>query len=317
MLLEQVGADAEVVRGQDVQSAMIEVHAATDATIEVHAATDATIEVHAATDATIKAHAATDATIEAHAPTDATIEAHAPTDATIVGHAATDATIGGHARTDATIEAHARTDATIEAHAPTDATTEAHAATEVHAVTDATTEAHAATDAKIGAHAPTDATIGGHAATDATTEGHAQTIVMEVILDHSVMTDHRASVIVTVMSASPLPMNHQRCVNLEEGPQHAEVVRVEDRVDAGRVREVRADVVWAAVARMGSHHHLLLLAAETPMNGVQRHMYQTATCSKRISMKTNPKRERCEAGGINHPQTVKRRNRIHCHNQYC
>jgi hypothetical protein len=140
---------------------------------------------------------------------------------------------------------------------------------------------------------------------------------MEVILDHSVMTDHRASVIVTVMSASPLPMNHQRCVNLEEGPQHAEVVRVEAKVDAGRVPEVRADVVWAAVARMGSHHHLLLLAAETPMNGVQRHMYQTATCSKRISMKTNPKRERCEAGGINHPQTVKRRNRIHCHNQYC
>jgi len=251
MLLEQVGADAEAVRGQDVQSAMIEVHARTDATIEAHARTDATIEAHAPTDATTEAHAATDATTEAHA------------------------------RTDATTEAHARTDATIEA------------------------------------HAPTDATIGGHAATDATTEGHAQTIVMEVILDHSVMTDHRASVIVTVMSASPLPMNHQRCVNLEEGPQHAEVVRVEAKVDAGRVPEVRADVVWAAVARMGSHHHLLLLAAETPMNGVQRHMYQTATCSKRISMKTNPKRERCEAGGINHPQTVKRRNRIHCHNQYC
>jgi hypothetical protein len=247
MLLEQVGADAEAVRGQDVQSAMIEVHARTDATIEAHAPTDATTEAHAATEV----HAVTDATTEAHAATDAKIGAHAPTDATI------------------------------------------------------------------GAHAPTDATIGGHAATDATTEGHAQTIVMEVILDHSVMTDHRASVIVTVMSASPLPMNHQRCVNLEEGPQHAEVVRVEDRVDAGRVREVRADVVWAAVARMGSHHHLLLLAAETPMNGVQRHMYQTATCSKRISMKTNPKRERCEAGGINHPQTVKRRNRIHCHNQYC
>jgi hypothetical protein len=237
MLLEQVEADAEVVRGQDVQSAMTEVHAATDATIEAHAATDATTEVHAATDATTEVHAATDATIEAHAATDATIEAHAPTDATIE------------------------------------------------------------------AHAPTDATIGGH----------AQTIVMEVILDHSVMTDHRASVIVTVMSASPLPMNHQRCVNLEEGPQHAEVVRVEAKVDAGRVREVRADVVWAAVARMGSHHHLLLLAAETQTNVVRRHMFQTATCSKRISMRTNPKRERCEAGGINHPPMVKLRNRIRCH----
>jgi hypothetical protein len=291
MLLEQVGADAEVVRGQDVQSAMIEVHAATDATIEAHAATDATTEVHAAIDATTEVHAAIDATTEVHAATDATTEVHAPTDATTEAHAPTDATIEAHARTDATIEAHAATDATIGGHAPTDATIEV--------------------------HAPTDATIGGHAATDATTEGHAQTIVMEVILDHSVMTDHRASVIVTVMSASPLPMNHQRCVNLEEGPQHAEVVRVEAKVDAGRVPEVRADVVWAAVARMGSHHHLLLLAAETPMNGVQRHMYQTATCSKRISMKTNPKRERCEAGGINHPQTVKRRNRIHCHNQYC
>jgi hypothetical protein len=184
---------------------------------------------------------------------------------------------------------------------------------EVHAATDATIGGHAPTDATIEVHAPTDATIGGHAATDATTEGHAQTIVMEVILDHSVMTDHRASVIVTVMSASPLQMSHQRCVNLEEGPQHAEVVRVEAKVDAGRVREVRADVVWAAVARMGSHHHLLLLAAETQTNVVRRHMFQTATCSKRISMRTNPKRERCEAGGINHPPMVKLRNRIRCH----
>jgi hypothetical protein len=303
MLLEQVGADAEVVRGQDVQSAMIEVHAATDATIEVHAATDATIKAHAATDATIEAHAPTDATIEAHAPTDATIGGHAATDATTEVHAPIDATIEAHAPTDATTEAHARTDATIEVHAATDATIEAHAPTEAHARTDATIEAHAATDA----------TIGGHAATDATTGGHAQTIVMEVILDHSVMTDHRASVIVTVMSASPLPMNHQRCVNLEEGPQHAEVVRVEAKVDAGRVPEVRADVVWAAVARMGSHHHLLLLAAETQTNVVRRHMFQTATCSKRISMRTNPKRERCEAGGINHPPMVKLRNRIRCH----
>jgi hypothetical protein len=30
-------------------------------------------------------------------------------------------------------------------------------------------------------------------------------------------------------------------------------------------------------------------------------------------MRTNPKRERCEAGGINHPPMVKLRNRIRCH----
>ena len=243
------------------------------------------------------------------------------TDAMTGDHAQTDAMTGDHAQTDAMTEVHALTDVMTEVHAVTDATTEVHAVTdattEVHALTDATTEAHALTDAMTEAHAQTDATIGAHAQTDATIEAHVLTIVTVVILDHSVMTVLHASAIVMVKSASPLPMSRHHCANLGEGPQRAEVVLVEVRVDAGQVLEVKADVVWADVARMGFRLRLHQRAAEIRMNVARKHTYLIATCLKKTWTRTNPKRERCEAGGRNHPLMEKPRNRILCQNQYC
>jgi hypothetical protein len=283
MLLEQVGADVEAVRGQDVQSATTEVHAVIGATTEVHAVIGATTEAHAVIGATTEVHAVIGATTEVHAVIGATTEVHA-----VIG---------------ATTEAHAVIGATTEAHALIDATTEA------HALIGATTEAHALIGATTEAHVVIGATTGGHALIGETIEARARTIATEAILGQDEMTVPRASAIVTEMSASPLQMNRHRCGNLEAGRQPAEVVRVEVRVDVDRVLEARVDVEWVAVGRMDSRRHLLRPVAETPMNAAQKLMFRTATCLKRTLMRISPRSGRCEAGGREHPQMEKPQNR--------